>query len=212
MLNIFFDCETTGLVRSNVLGVGDQVAQIGGMICDDNFIPLRVFMYFCDNLKAEVCEEAQKVNGLSMEEIRKYIPDVFLSQVLKEKLPEFFEDDVRFFGYNTNFDMSMVDATIYDSGVNVDWGKAVVNVLPTKGHSNVDVAQYCRVGSSYKKLEKIINVNSEIFREFYAGISDIDFDCNVPELIKDLGMHCSYIDSICTYLVWMRDVWKTRVF
>lgn len=215
MNNIFFDTETTGLRKktsSSKLFSYDEVAQIGGLICDADFTPIRAFCYNCDILLPDIPAEASHTNHLSMSVVRETSSDIFLEQVLADYLPEFFEEDVTFFGYNTNFDISMVNQTILDSPIKVDWGTFnQSSILQASGHSYIDICERVRQPKYRYKLSSLMNTESPQFKDFISKYqSSVKLYGNLDG--GKIGMHNSYVDSICSYLVWMDRLWQKKVF
>lgn len=227
---IIFDTETTGLTFSyakkdeapaGLAERGDEVCQIGGIICDEKMIPYKLFCHYCDTIKPQCDPKAFAVNEIDMEEVRKYVRCEYLSKVISEYIPEFLEDDIVFIGYNVKFDLQMVKQTLANMPGDFTYEIFTGNMIPTtSGRIGIDVMQYYTIGSPnaqgkirYRKLSSFDTDLERARTQFLNDYGDLLVETNCSELFNPSWNKChnSFYDSINTFLLWRDDIWKTKL-
>ena len=220
---IAFDTETTGLnklrrghynVPASITTRGDEVCQIGGLIFDEKLNPLKLFCHYCDTVIPDSPPNVFQVHGISQREVRKYLSGQFLPEVMQRWLPEFFYDNVIFIGYNSEFDMSMVAQTLSNSCLSFDWKKFSGNIVPKRGRYSIDIAEFFKVGSAYRKLSSFDSTlmwGREAFISRYEKSMVVETNC-----VQLLGgtwekAHNAFYDALNTYLLWGEGVWKKKL-
>ena len=209
MRYIIYDTETTGVSKMyhklhlpcSLKEQGSEVVQIGGLICDDTLTPIKAFCHYCDCLAADIPEDVKRVTGISMFEIRQYVPNIFLEDVLTSNLPEFFENDVIFCGYNEPFDMAMVSQSIRGLYPTFSTNGKIMFKIPNSGRWELDVLQYLPKRVKLVSFKKELTPVREEFHRQYA--KSLDVFTNAPELFKEgwAHEHNALYDAIETYLL-----------
>ena len=226
---IVYDTETTGKTLSDVdltlpsgpKNRGDEVCQIGGLILDERMQPQKLFCHYCDTVAVEVSAGAHEVNGISMQEVRKYVRCQYLSNVMLDRLPEFFWDNTIFVGYNVEFDQSMVRQTLSNTDVDFTWSPFRGSIVPKTGRWSVDVAEYFKqVGSVasgkksyYKRLSSFEKELEQSREEFFARYGHMEVETNCLELLSPSWQqaHNAFFDALNTYLLWRDKVWRKKL-
>lgn len=220
---ICVDTETTGLHKmakaawkkpSGLASRGSEVCQIGGLILDDNMVPQKLFCHYCDTVTASSSEPARAVHGIDSREVRFHLPGIFLPQVMMMHLPEFFFPNVTFIGYNTEFDMTMIGQTLSNTDVKFTWKPLQGPILPRRGRNSVDIAEFVRGRSYYRKLASFTPELEESRKQFLAIYGrHMSVQTNCPELLQ-IGweqQHNAFFDALCTYLLWKERVWRQKL-
>lgn len=200
---------------------GDEVCQIGGLILDERMQPQKLFCHYCDTVTIEVSAGAQEVNGISMQEVRKYVRCQYLSNVMHDELPEFFCDDVIFIGYNVEFDMSMVHQTLSNSDLDFTWKPFRGSIVPKTGRWSVDVSEYFKQvgnvsrgkGSYYRRLSSFEKELEQSREEFFASYGHMKVETNCLELLSPSWQqaHNAFFDALNTYLLWRDRIWRKKL-
>lgn len=220
MTFIVFDVESTGLNRkyarltepSSIMDNGDEVIQIGGLVLDADLQPTRGFCFYCDCMLAESHPEALAVHQITMRSIREVVPNVFLEDVLMTWVPEFFQPDVVFIGYNSSFDVSMVAQSLRNFCFDFENIQKVSRKLPESGRWHLDTMGYiphrAKLTSYYTQLTA---ARTEFFKKF-AG--KLPLQTNAVSLLESSweSAHNAFYDSLETYLLFMTHVWNKRLF
>lgn len=222
---ITFDTETTGLKLADVdltapaslRARGDEVCQIGGIVCDENMEPLKLFCHYCDTVKVECDRGAQQVNGIYMDEVRKYVRSQYLSIVLMEWLREFFYNDVVFIGYNSEFDLNMVKQTISNTDMKFEWTPLMGSIIPKHGRVSVDISEYFKVhrgGKAYRQRLSAFDAKLEesrgTFIQQYAHMN-VESNCNELFVPSWNQRHSAFYDALNTHLLWRDTVWRKKL-
>lgn len=223
---IVYDTETTGLKRADIdlslpatpFNRGDEVCQIGGLILNESMEPIYMFCHYCDTVAVECSPGAMEVHGLSMKDIRQYVRCQYLSNVLLEKVPAFFEDDVIFIGYNIEFDQDMVKQTLSNTDVSFNWQPLRSSIMPRTGRWSVDVSEYLKQVNKnqrgYRLRLSSFDAELEPVRlDFYRRYGDMIVDSNCLELFKPSWekAHNSFYDALNTYLLWRDRIWRKKL-
>ena len=220
---IVFDTETTGLFRQGldtlntpaaITAKGSEVCQIGGLVLDETMSPLKLFCHYCDTVVANSSQAALEVHGIDMRNCRQYVTGQFLPEVMQRFLPEFFEPNVIFIGYNVEFDMAMVAQTLANSPFSFNWSPVRASVVPRRGRHSVDVAEFFKVGSNYRRLvsfEKELLTPRMQFLSYYSNFMTVETNClEMLEPTWDRA-HNSFFDALNTYLLWGDKIWKKKL-
>lgn len=223
---LVYDTEATGLkfaesdltMPSTIRSRGDEVCQIGGLLLDEKMEPTKLFCHYCDTVKVDCDASAQKVNGIYMEEVRKYVRCQYLSQVLLERVPEFFADNVIFVGYNVEFDQKMVKQTLSNSDVSFDWKPHRGSIVPKTGRWSVDVSEFFKkIGSqnkSYRQhLSSFVKELEGPREEFLQQYGHLHVETNCIELLEPSWKqaHNSFFDALNTFLLWRDRIWRKKL-
>lgn len=226
---IVYDTETTGRKKAEIditlpsamRQRGDEVCQIGGIILNDKMEPIKLFCHYCDTVAVEVSAGAFAVNEISMQEVRKYVRCQYLSNVLLDKVPEFFWDDTIFIGYNIEFDQEMVKQTLANTDVPFDWQPFKGSIVPKKGRWAVDVAEYFKQpgnpvsgkNSYYRKLSSFSKELEGAREAFLSQFGHLEVDTNCLELLAPSWerSHNAFFDALNTYLLWRDRIWRKKL-
>ena len=217
---VVLDTETTGLNRKysalnepcSLRDNGDEVIQIGGLLLDERLRPYKAFCHYCDCLMASVPEEASRVHGINIQDVRRYIPGTFLEEVVAEWVPELLSDDVVVIGYNSDFDMQMVAQSMRNFCFDFGKFKKVMTKLPTTGQWSLDVMGYL---PKRVKLVSLYDECTEARCDFYQEFRGrLPLESNVPEMLEATWAHAhnSLFDAIETYLVFKTKVLGKKLF
>lgn len=220
---ICFDTEATGLTRvprkslntpQVITQRGSEVCQIGGLICDMYMRPMRLFCYYCDTVAIGSQAAAFRAHGIDSREVRSHALAIFLPEIMERYLPEFFAPEVIFVGYNAMFDMEVVEQTLANSAIPFTYKRFFGTMLPKSGRHVVDVAEYVKIGSAYRKLTSFdgeLREKRDAFLREYSGVLDVETNC--LEMLEQTWQkaHNSFFDSLNTYLLWGDKVWKKKV-
>lgn len=222
-LFIVFDTETTGLTKQSLNKInlpvsinmrGSEVCQIGGIILNEGMVPLKLFCHYCDVVSASSQPAAYNTHKINQREIRYYLVGQFLPEVMTKYLPEFFAEDVIFIGYNSEFDMTMVAQSLANSPLSWKWKRVTASIVPRHGRYSVDVAEYFKQGSSYRRLssfERELDTMRLQFISYYEKRLSVQTNC-IELLDKEWGhAHNSLFDSINTFLLWSDKIWKKKL-
>lgn len=222
---ITFDTETTGLkladtdlsVPSSLRTRGDEVCQIGGIICDESMEPIKMFCHYCDTVKIDVDRGAQQVNRIYMDEVRKYVRAQYLSIVLMERLREFFYNDVVFIGYNSEFDLSMVKQTVSNTDMKFEWEPLKGSIIPKHGRVSVDVSQFHMMhnnGRTFRQklssFDKKLEGPRDAFIQQYAHVM-VESNCDELFVPSWNQRHSAFYDALNTHLLWRDTVWRKKL-
>lgn len=220
---IVFDTETTGLQRqprsslhtpASITSRGDEVCQIGGIILDSNMRPQKFFCHYLDTVAADSPQSVAAVHGIYQRDVRRYVAGQFLPEVMTKYLGEMLFDDVIFIGYNVEFDMDLVAQTLANSPISWTWKPVKGSIVPKRGRHSVDVSEFLKVGSSYKKLssfEKELFTLRTQFLSFYENRLGVDTNCiQLLEKTWDKA-HNAFFDSVNTFLLWGDRIWKKKL-
>lgn len=220
---IIYDTETTGLSRqgsdtlnkpSSVTTKGSEVCQIGGLILNEAMKPIKLFCHYCDTVVANSSQSAIDVHGIDMRNVREYVAGQFLPEIIQRYLPEFLEDNVIFIGYNVEFDMDMVAQTLANSPFEFSWSSLKTSVVPKRGRYSVDLAEFFKIGSKYRRLvsfEKELVTPRTQFLNYYSQFLTVETNC--IELLAPSWekAHNSFFDALNTYLLWGDKIWKKKL-
>lgn len=218
------DTETTGLdklsdknlnIPASIYSRGDEVCQIGGLICDSSMKVEKAFCYYCDTVKADSSAGALNVHGISMQQVRQYVAGEFLPVVLYKYISELLWDNTVFIGYVAGYDMTLIRQTLANSALRFDWKVLTEPVLPKTGRYMIDVGNYFKIKNRYRKLASFEDSLRESRDNFLNTEGDrLDLLTNCQQLISPLIMnnHNSFYDALNTYLLWSERVWKKKVF
>lgn len=222
-LFIVFDTEGTGLNRqalgklnepAAVTSRGSEVCQIGGIILNERMMPLKMFCHYCDTVVADSPTAAYNVHGISQRDVRRYLIGQFLPEIMTQYLPEFFYSNVVFIGYNSEFDMTLVAQSLANSPIDWKWKPLHASIIPKRGRVSVDVAEYVKQGSAYRKLssfENELTTQRLQFLSYYERRVQIETNC--IELLQGTWerAHNSFFDAVNTYLLWGDRIWKKKL-
>lgn len=220
---ICFDTEATGLTRVQkknliypgaITTKGAEVCQIGGLILDKYMQPVRLFCYYCDTVVAGSKQAAFEVHGINAREVRSSLPAIFLPEVLERYLPEFFYPDSVFIGYNAMFDMDMVSQTIANSPLSFEYKQLFAQIIPKTGRYVIDVAEYLKLGSTYRRLtsfENEVAPKRDAFLRDYANALHVETNC--IDLLSGTWerAHNAFFDALNTYILWGDKIWRKKV-
>lgn len=220
---IVYDTEGTGLQKSlspklnepaPITARGSEVCQIGGIILNDRMVPQKLFCHYCDTVAADSPTAALKVHGISQRNIRHYLIGQFLPEIITQYLPEFLYPNVIFVGYNVEFDMTMVAQSLANSPINWRWQPCKASIVPKRGRYSVDVGEYVKVGSRYRKLSSFsdeLATQRLQFLTYYEKRLPVQTNC--IELLEDTWEHehNSFFDAVNTFLLWGDRVWKKKL-
>lgn len=214
------DTETTGLegcryhtsLPCAVMDNGDEILQIGGLFLDEAFNPIRGFCFYCDILRAGVPEAAFNVHGISIREIRKDLPNIFIEEVVHTELPELFEDDLLFIGYNTDFDIKMLRQGLRNSPAEFGVFQPTASSIPRKGRWTLDVMKYMPKRRKLASYSEQLKIPRERFYETFSQSLPIAF--NSERLVQEsfTGPHNALYDVVETYLLFKEEVLDKRIF
>lgn len=213
---LFLDTETTGLERGSEVTRGDEVIQIGGVLTDENLIPLRVFDYLCDTTKISMSPQAQRVHGLSMQYIRSQVRDIYLEEVINQYLPELYTSkDLITVGHNIRFDIDMIWQTLRDCSKKPLFGSEVQPpLLPKQGRYYIDTVPYFMRktpnGAFRQKLSTLSKKYTTEFEQFLDNTPSGIYSTNY-ERVGRPNLHNALVDSIYCYIIFKEQVWKTRL-
>ena len=222
-LFIVFDTEGTGLSRiphaklnepMAITARGSEVCQIGGIILDERMVPLKLFCHYCDTVIADSPVGAFKVHGISQRDVRLYTIGRFLPEIMEQYLPEFFYPNVVFIGYNTEFDMDLVAQSLSNSPISWRWSTLTSSIVPRRGRWSVDVAEYVKQGSHYRKLSSFHEELSSLRLQFLSYHEKrLGVETNCLELLRGTWEkeHNAFFDSVNTFLLWGDRVWKKKL-
>lgn len=220
---IVYDTEGTGLnkmaltdfnVPAAITVRGSEVCQIGGIVLDERMVPLKFFCHYCDIVSADSPPSAKNVHGIHMRDVRQTLLTQFLPEVMLTHLPEFFQEDVIFIGYNIEFDMTLVAQTLANSPFPFSWTPFKGTILPKHGRYSVNVADYVKQGSHYRKLSSFEEELSEARRTFiFRFVDRLAVETNNYEMLKDTWEHAhnSFFDAVNTLLLWGDKVWRKKL-
>lgn len=226
---IVYDTETTGLKKaegditlpSGLRSRGDEVCQIGGIVLDERMEPQRLFCHYCDTVKIDCDRAAQQVNGIYMDEVRKYVRCQYLPNVLHDRVPEFFWSDTIFVGYNIDFDQTMVQQTLANTGIPFEWSPLIGSIVPKHGRWAIDVSEYFKQtgnvargkGSYYRRLSTFDKELEPSRQEFYTRYGAMEVETNCMELFAPSWQqaHNSFYDALNTFLLWRDRVWRKKL-
>lgn len=220
---IVYDTETTGLytIAKNALDVpasitmrGGEVCQIGGLVLNEAMVPKKLFCHYCDTVVAESSSSAFSVHGISQREVRGRVLAQFLPEILTYYLPEFFGEDVVFLGYNIEFDMSMVAQTMANTPLPFTWTPFKGSILPKHGRVSVNVADYVKQGTHYRKLSTFDEELKERREDFIRRMSNVlSIETNCCDMLNTSWRtsHNAFYDALNTYLLWGDRVWKKKL-
>ena len=220
---IVFDTETTGKVvksgsvlktPTSILNRGSEVLQIGGIVLNNNMVPIKMFCHCCDTVIADSDSSAREVHNIDIKEIRRYVCGQFLPEIMTRYLPEFFYSNVCFIGYNVMFDMTMIAQSLANSPIPWTYKPIRTSIVPRKGRWCVDVAEYVKTVNGYRRLssfEKDLTQDRRAFINMWE--SRINIETNCVEVLKNdwNRAHNAFFDSVNTYLLWGDRIWKKKV-
>lgn len=220
MKYLVVDTETTGLSACTVSStqptgvgtIGSEVLQIGGLVLNDNAEVESAFCHYCDCLAPHSSLKAFNVHGISIEKVRKYIPNIFLGEVLTDWVPEIFYHDVVLIGYNVNFDIRMIVQSLRNFPTSFVECSHVVTKIPKVGRHYIDVMEFQSHRNKLVQYHSRLNGAREKFFKDHVGT--LPLYTNVPELLEGTWekAHNALFDSIETYLLFMETVWNKKVF
>ena len=210
MIYNFFDTETTGL------GDTDEVIQIGGVITDESLKPIRAYCYNADTTAPFIHPKVTAINKLTLEILRTTARDIYIEQVLNDFIKEFYADDVIFCGYNVKFDIRMLNNSIRNDNLKVNFGKKITPpLLPKVGAWNLDVADYFAFNTSngrrFPKLSNLALKMTDVYDQFISEYTMLPINSNLPSGMLHLDSHNSLYDSIITFLLFREQVWKKKL-
>lgn len=151
MTYIVVDVEATGLERlrvpvdtsASLEESGSEVIQIGGIILNNSLEPVRCFCHYCDCLVAESESAALKTHGIRMRDVRAYLSNIYLEDVILTRIPELLLEDLTLIGYNVGFDIAMIRQSVRNAlPFFIGDIPRVMSRLPTRGHAFLDVMSY----------------------------------------------------------------------
>lgn len=213
---LFLDTETTGLQKDTANTTGDEVIQIGGVLTDSALKPIRIFDYLCDTTKVSINPGAQKLHGFTMQFIRSQVRDIYLEQVIHERIPEIFnEKDLIVIGHNVPFDLTMIKQTMRDCATKPVFGPEVVPPsIPQTGRYYIDTMPYFSKnttrGVRRRSLSNIMNEYSKEYEDFLDATPSTIFDTNYER--KDSpSYHNALVDAICCFVIFKHAIWKTKL-
>lgn len=228
---LFLDVETTGLREDKIVFKGakdihseskvvkgDEVIQIGGILTNDNLEPELTFCHFCDTL-APLSKKAFEVHKISLEYLRTYVKDIYLEEVITNYLPFLYKKDLVTIGYNIKFDITMITQTLRDFKRKPQFGTSLISsLLPKSGRYFIDLVPfYIRTinGKPYKPTLELLSKN--LLSDFYKFLDtypDVIFESNNLNFKSQTLFptnHNSFIDSLYCYLLFKKDIWKTKL-
>ena len=217
---IIFDTESSGLLTpslgnspASVSKSGDEVCQIGGIVCDSKGNVENCFCLYCDILAANNTPSAKAVNEIDMQEVRKSVPNQFLSEVLLTYLPIFFSPNNLFVGFNAKFDVKIMANTLRDLII-FEPKCALGPKVPERGSWFVDVGPFVFPTGRWRKLSSFTAELAEKTEDFKRMHLSKGVITNDPvSFTRDWEKnHNSLFDSMLTYLLWKENVWCKRIF
>lgn len=220
---VVLDTENTGLERlqTGLLNTptalkirGSEVCQIGGLVLDEQMVPIRLFCLYCDTVAADSSLVAYNVHGIAQRDVRRYLAGQFLPEVMTVYLPELFDPNIIFIGYNIEYDMSMIAQTLSNSPVDWIWRRLVSSIIPRTGRWSIDVAEYVKMRGAYLRLSTFEKKLETARNQFFDIIStSMRIDTNCPELLAPSlkRAHSAFYDAVNTYLLWGEKVWKKKL-
>lgn len=220
---VIFDTETTGLeqrapalstVPGSIESRGSEICQIGGLVCNYNMEPIRGFCHYCDTVAAESHPKAFWVHGMSQRDVREYLAGQFFSEVATTLLPEFFEPNTVFIGYNSEFDLGMVKQGLDNAPVSFDWKQCMFPVIPKTGRWSVDVMKFFPAGRTHRKLssftEELAEAREKFITDYFRWVS---VETNCQELLSTTWKreHNAFFDALNTFLLWRDRIWRVKL-
>lgn len=220
---VIFDTETTGLERRapalcNVPGSiearGSEICQIGGIVCNYKMEPVRGFCHYCDTVAAESGAQAHWVHGISQREVREYLAGQYFSEVAMTLLPELFEPNTVFVGYNSEFDLGMISQGLDNAPCDFTWKPCMSPVIPKTGRWSVDVMKFFPAGKSYRKLssftEELATTRDKFLSDYFHLLS---VDTNCAEILSTTWKreHNAFFDALNTFLLWRDKIWRVKL-
>ena len=213
---LFLDTETTGLQKDTEKFLGDEVIQIGGILTDENLVPLKVFDYLCDTTKVSINKTAEKLHGITIQFLRELVRDIYLEEVIRTKLPDVFtEHNLITVGHNVMFDIEMIRQTVRDCKEKPYFGTEVTPpMIPRTGRYYIDTVPYFMrktpKGAFRQKLSTIAIKYKDSFEQFLDNTPADIFDTNYNRT-HHVAMHNALIDSIYCYVIFKDSLWKTKL-
>lgn len=217
---LVLDTETTGLnsgryhttLPCSITDNGDEVIQIGGLILNGKLEPVRGFCHYADALLPESGEQALNVHGISLREIRKSLPNVFIEEVVAQNLPQLYSSDVTVIGYNCAFDIRMLMQGLRNFSESFRAFQFTSTALPSKGRWAVDVMKYMpRRRKLVSYSEQLTPARERFYREYGDSLV---IDSNCQHLLHESFNHAhnALYDVIETYLLFTEEVLGKRLF
>lgn len=191
-------------IPSSITSRGSEVMSIGGIITDAFMTPIKFFCHWCDTV-APCSEAAYEVHGISTKDVRTFVGGEFLPILMTRRLPEFFEENINFFGYNVEFDMCMVRQTLANSPLQFTWKKnSRPGFIPKSGRWSNDIASLYKIKGRFQPLSNFVKRLEPRRNEFISRWGDtVPFDSNCPELLSSsFKSHNAFYDSLNTFLLW----------
>lgn len=220
MYYVVFDTETTGLEKlqgslaqpHSVTKNGSEVIEIGGLFLDENMNPIKGFCHYCDCLASHSDAQAFATHQIQLEDIRAHISGVFLEEVMVNFLPEFYDEDILFIGYNANFDMRMTAQSLRDFPVPFKLGRRVTARMPTSGRNVLDVMDF--LGPHRVKLssfESWLQPYREEFMSLYRRVLPVETNITSMYLESWEKAHNALYDAVSTYLLFKHKIWGIKL-
>lgn len=221
MQYIVIDTETTGLTRKysaltapcSLRENGDEVVQLGGIVLDEDLQPRRAFCHYCDCMLPEMPEKAYNVNGICISDIRRSLEHVYLEEVVAHWVPELLIDNVTLIGYNTEFDVRMMEQSMRNFyGGFKKYRKVASSLLVSTGNWFIDVMDYLPKRVKLAALHgQCVNARDTFYR--VCG-GKLPLETNLPELLEPTiqQAHNSLYDAIETYAAFKTLVFGKKLF
>lgn len=228
---LFLNVETTGLKEDSLELVensqnnntskiikGDEVIQIGGILTNDSLEPKLTFCHFCDT-SVPLSQEAYEIHGISLEYLRTYNKDIYLKEVIKECLPFLYDSDLITIGYNIMFDITMINQTLRDFKNKPEFGDFFkLSFIPKNGKYLLDLMPFYMKKEGLKSYRQSLKtITKGLEKEFYAFFKeypDVFLQSDNSDFMNrplDASNHNSFAHSLYCYLLFKRDIWKTKL-
>ncbi len=202
---VIFDTETTSLFMRTPTKAGAEVIQFAAIMVDENFNITRVINRYCSSTQL-VDSEALKVHKLSDKKISILSDDKFFEQIVREESLRNL-DNVTWIGYNINFDIKMINQTLFQNGYEgLDFGKNTEMLSFRKnGIYHFDAMRCLSRLSGYThnvKLSDLINkyYGVDYFRRLCCTFRN-NFNIIDPLIGEEDFFHNAIFDSLATLVI-----------
>lgn len=188
---IVFDTETTGL------GSTSEVIQFSGLLLDHNLKLSKLINFYCYT-QEPIEAEAAKIHGLTASFLMKQSGGKTFEDYFFELAPK--EKDLIWVGYNTKFDIAVINRTLEQNGLaKYDFGKPTALLNKKFGIYNFDLMPIFASPSGYNQrlstVAKQLPYSEEKLASMYQKL------LNLAGLQTDVTYHNAIYDALVTWLL-----------